>query len=187
MDQMKSALVIDSPSWYAIHTHPKQENRPDNNLRAWNVETFFPKVQDIRYNKVTREPSYHVKPLFPGYLFARFVLSKQLQKIRYTRGVHSIVCVGDVPTSINDRVIEIIAAQSDGEGFVQIGSALKPGTKVLIQAGPFKGLTGIFEREMKDTDRIKILLDSVYFQALVEVERRLVRSLSRDSWPHDLC
>jgi transcriptional antiterminator RfaH len=175
---MNSALVNDSLCWYAIHTHPKQENRADNNLRAWNVETFLPRVQDIRYNKGTGVPSCHIKPLFPGYLFARFVLNKQLQKIRYTRGVRSIVCVGGAPTLIDDRVIEIIAAQIDNKGFVEIGDELKPGTKVLIQAGPFKGLTGIFEREKKTTDRIKILLDSAYFQAHVEVERRLVKSMS---------
>jgi transcriptional antiterminator RfaH len=174
---MKPASAFDYSCWYAIHTHPKQENRADSNLKAWNVETFFPRVREIHCNKVTGIRLYRAKPLFPSYLFARFVLNKQLQKIRYTRGVHSVVSIGDAPASIDDRVIEIIAAQSDGEGFVKIGDELKPGAKVLIQAGLFKGLTGVFERETKDTDRIKILLDSVCFQAHVEVERHLVKSV----------
>jgi len=172
---MKSLLAADCPCWYAIHTRPRQENRADSNLRAWNVETFFPRVQDLRYDKVTGTRSYRPKPLFPNYLFARFVLNNHLQKIRYTRGVHSVVCIGDTPTAIDDRVIEIIAAQCCGEGFVKIGDDLKPGAKVLIQAGPFKGLTGIFERETKDTDRIRILLDSACFQAHVELDRQLVK------------
>jgi transcriptional antiterminator RfaH len=170
-------IAINSPCWYAIHTHPKQESRAESNLNAWNVETFLPRVRDVRLNEFTDKPTYLIKSLFPGYLFARFVVNDQLQKIRYTRGVHSVVCVGDTAAAIDDQVIEIIAAQRDSDGYIKIGDELKPGARVLIQAGRFKGLTGIFERETKDIDRIKILLDSVRYQAHIEVERQLVRSV----------
>jgi transcriptional antiterminator RfaH len=174
---MGCALVTDIPSWYAIHTHPKQENRAEKNLQAWNVETFFPKMRDCRFNEFTGEPSYFIKPLFPGYLFARFVLNNLLHKIRFTRGVHSVVCIGSDPAQVDDMVIEIITAQIDETGFVKIGVDLEPGAKVLIQAGPFKGLTGVFEREASAADRIKILLDCVSFQARVEVARIQVKGL----------
>jgi transcriptional antiterminator RfaH len=176
---MSCAIVADIPSWYAIHTHPKQENRAEMNLQAWSVETFFPKIRDCRFNEFTSEPSYFTKPLFPGYLFARFALNNLLHKVRFTRGVHSVVCIGSEPAPVDDRVIEIIVAQIDGSGFVKIDADLEPGAKVLIQAGPFKGLTGIFEREASAADRIKILLDCVSFQARVEVERQHVKSLAR--------
>jgi transcriptional antiterminator RfaH len=175
---MNFTMAIDSPCWYAIHTHPKQENRAESNLQAWNVKTFLPRIQEARFNEFTGKSTYTIKSLFPGYLFARFAVNSQLQKIRYTRGVHSIVCIGDTPASIDDQVIEIIAAQRDSEGFIKIGDVLRPGGRVLIQAGPFRGLTGIFERETKDTDRIKILLDAVSYQVHIEVERSLVRPTS---------
>jgi len=178
---MNVAVAIDPPRWYAVHTRPKQENRAESNLRAWNVETFLPIIRDARFNEFTGKPTYSVKPLFPGYLFARFGVANFLHKIRYTRGVHGVVCIGDKPASIDDHVIHIITAQMDEEGFIKIGDELKPGTKVLIQAGPFKGCTGIFERETKDTDRIKILLDSVHYQARIEVERRMVKSAPSNS------
>jgi transcriptional antiterminator RfaH len=174
---MSCATVTDIPIWYAIHTHPKQENRAENNLQAWNVEIFSPKIRDCRFNEFTGEPSYFTKPLFPGYLFARFALSNLLHKVRFTRGVHSVVCIGDDPAPVDDMLIDIIAAQIDEAGFVKIGADLEPGAKVLIQAGPFKGLTGIFERESSATDRVKILLDCVSFQAIVEVERKRVKAL----------
>ena len=175
---MNRATVTDIPRWYAIYTHPKQENRAESNLKAWNVETFFPRIRDCHFNEFTWEPSYFTKPLFPRYLFARFALNNLLHKVRFTRGVHSVVCVGIAPAPINDRVIEIITAQIDNTGFVKIGVDLEPGAKVLIQAGPFRGLTGVFEREASDADRIKILLDSVCFQAHVEVERKHVKALA---------
>jgi transcriptional antiterminator RfaH len=165
--------------WYVVHTHPKQENRVESNLKAWNVEAFFPRLRDCRFNEFTGAPSYLIKPLFPGYLFARFELNKLLHKARFTRGVHSVVCVGGVPAPVDDRVIEIIAAQIDEAGFVKIGADLELGDKVLIQAGPFRGLTGIFERETSAADRIRILLDCVHFQACVEVERMHVKALTQ--------
>jgi len=175
---MSCATVTDVPHWYAIHTHPKQENRAESNLKAWNVEIFFPRIRDWRFNEFTYEPSYFIKPLFPRYLFARFALNSMLHKIRFTRGVHSVVCVGNAPAPVDDSVIDIIAAQIDEVGFVKIGAGLEPGAKVLIQAGPFKGLTGIFEREASAADRIKILLDCVSFQVHVEVERVHVKALA---------
>jgi transcriptional antiterminator RfaH len=175
---MSCAIVAGIASWYAIRTHPKQENRVEQNLKAWGVETFFPKIMDCRFNEFTSEPLYFIKPLFPGYLFARFALNNLLHKVRFTRGVHGVVCIGNDPAPVDDRVIEIIAAQIDEAGFVKIGVALEPGAKVLIQAGPFKGLTGIFEQEASAADRIKILLDCVSFQARVETERNHVKAFS---------
>jgi transcriptional antiterminator RfaH len=175
---MRCATLTDIPQWYAIHTHPKQENRAESNLKAWNVEVFLPRIRDCRFNEYTYEPSYFIKPLFPGYLFARFELSNLFHKVRFTRGVHSIVCVGDAPASVDDSVIEIVASQIDEAGFVKIGAGLEPGAKVLIQLGPFKGLTGIFERETSEIDRIKILLDCVSFQARVEVDRQHVKAFA---------
>src|SRR5262245_38558560 len=175
---MSHATLTDIPHWYAVHTHPKQENRTQSNLKAWNVEIFFPRIRDCRFNEFTGEPSYFIKPMFPGYLFARFALNNLLHKIRFTRGVHSVVCVGNAPAPVDDSVIEIIAAQIDEAGFVNIGAGLEPGAVVLIQAGPFNGITGIFERESSAADRIKILLDCVSFQAHVEVERMHVKALA---------
>ncbi|MCI0389700.1 MAG: hypothetical protein MOB07_13190 [Acidobacteria bacterium] len=175
---MNAATVTDIPHWYAIRTHPKQESRAESNLNAWKVETFFPRIRDCRFNEFTGAPSYFIKPLFPGYLFARFALNSMLHKVRFTRGVHSVVCVGGDPAPVDDRVIEAIVAQIDGSGFVKIGDDLEPGAKVLIQAGPFKGLTGIFERGASAEDRIKILLDCVCFQAHVEVERMHVKAVA---------
>lgn len=172
-----SCIMADIPNWYAIHTHPNQENRAEKNLQAWDVETFFPRIRDCRFNAFTGEPSYHIKPLFPRYLFARFSLSALLHKVRFTRGVHRVVCIGNDPALVDGRVIEIITAQIDAAGFVKIGSDLEPGAKVLIQAGPFKGLTGIFERQASAADRIRILLDCVSFQACVEVEKKHIVAL----------
>lgn len=48
------------------------------------------------------------KPLFPGYIFARFDAATMSHNISYARGVHSIVGVGDRPAPVDDAVISLV-------------------------------------------------------------------------------
>jgi transcriptional antiterminator RfaH len=160
--------------WYAIHTHPKQEERAESNLKAWLVETFLPRYKQRRYNQYTSQPSQLIKPLFPRYIFARFVASELLHKVRFTRGVHSVVSFGKEPIPVDDELIAIIQARRSEDGFIRIGDELKAGDHVMIKAGHFKGFTGIFERSMKDADRVMIMLQTVGYQPHVVVEKEHV-------------
>lgn len=152
-----------SPRWYALHTHPKQEGRAESNLLAWKVETFFPRYKSSHQNPFRSKPSYSVRPLFQGYIFARFGGIEMFHKIRYTRGVHSIVSIGNNPIPIDDAIIEMIMSRQDGEGLVKLDDDdIKSGDVVVVKGGAFSGLVGIFDRRMKDSERVVILLETVY-------------------------
>ena len=168
--------------WYALHTHPKQEIRADENLRSWNVETFTPKLRTRRSNPNGRTPMCFTKPLFPRYIFARFRAAEYLHKVRFTRGVASVVSIGNIPTPIDDQVIEIIKSRSDADSIVEIGDGLTVGSEVVVSEGPLKGLTGIFEKNMKDSDRVMILLNTVSYQSHIVVERQLLRKAGTLDW-----
>ena len=168
----------DSLLWYVVHTHPKQEDRCDSNLRAWHVETFAPKLRERQYNQFTGKPTHLIKPLFPGYIFARFRVVDAIQKVRFTRGVHSVVSFGGGPTPVDDEIIEIIKARIGEDGFIKTGSDLRPGDKVTIKEGPMRDLAGVLEREVKASDRVMILLTSVSYQAHIMMERRMVKKAS---------
>ena len=165
-------------SWYAVRTRPQQENRAESNLDAWKVETLCPKVKERRCHPYLGTPIYVTKALFPGYLFARFDAGVQLQKIWFTRGVHSVVSFGGHATPIDNDIIELIQAQMNEEGFVRVGGELKVGDKVMINDGPLRSLVGVFERELKDSERVMILLDAVSFQGRLVVARGQVRKMS---------
>ena len=166
--------LTENLNWYALHTHSKQEDRADENLRSWNVETFTPKLRARRSNPYGRTPIYFTKPLFPRYIFARF-RAAEFHKVRFTRGVASVVGIGNIPAPIDDQVIAIIKSQSDADSIVKIGDGLKVGSEVVICEGPLKGLTGIFERKMKDSDRVMILLNTVSYQSHIVIERQVLR------------
>ena len=172
-----SYTTDDLPLWYVIHTLPRQEDRAESNLRAWGVETFAPKLKETRINEFSRQLNWVVGPLFPGYIFAHFRAGSLYHKVCYTRGVHSVVSFGNFPTPVEDEVISIVRSQIGQDGYVRMGEQFEPGDEVTIKAGPLKDFVGIFEREIKNADRVMILLKTINYQAHVEVERSLVKKL----------
>ena len=178
-DLIMSIEAVDHlPQWYVVHTNPKQEDRADSNLRSWGIETLLPKLKTRRVNEFTGALTYLTKPLFPGYMFARFNARKQLAKISFTRGVHHVVSFGGEPTPVEDEIIAIISERIDENGFVKIGDELKQGDKVVIKAGPLKDFEGIFERELNDSERISVLLTTINYQGRVVVNRDLLERAS---------
>ena len=163
--------IASNPLWYAIHTHPKEEDRATNNLRAWNVETFNPKIRDRRLNPFTGVPTYEKKPLFPRYIFARFDAGTMLSKIIFTRGVRSVVSFGHGPVSIEDEIIDFIREQAGEDGLIELGEELRRGDRVMVTNPLLGELSGIFEREIKGTDRVKILLNAINYQASIVIPK----------------
>jgi transcriptional antiterminator RfaH len=166
---------VNSRQWYVVHTHPKQEERANENLTSWGVETLHAKLRTRRYNQFTGAPTILTQPLFPRYIFAKFNAREQLPKIRFTRGVHNVICFGESPAPVAEDIIDIIRARTDENGFVKANDELKPGDKVVISSGPLRNLIGVFEREIKGSDRITILLTAIEYQGRLVVDRELVQ------------
>ena len=168
--------VLDSAyAWYVIHTHLRQEERADSNLKAWDVETLAPKVIKKRYNEFTGKPTILVKPLFPRYIFARFKPSAVLHKVCYTRGVYSVIKFGDRLISIDDGIISIIRSRMTRDGFIKMNDEIKPGDEVMIKHGPLRGFLGIFERDMNCASRVVMLLNTYNLQARIVIDREWLK------------
>jgi len=168
----------DTACWYVVHTHPKQEDRTNTNLRAWGIETFNPTLKVNKYNEFTGKVTHLIKPLFPSYIFSRFNYNDSYHRVRYTRGVHSLVSFSNVPVPVDDEIVELVKSQIGGDGFVKTFDDFKAGDEVVINHGRFQNFCGVFEREIPDSDRVRILLNTVSFQAHVVVDRALVSKAS---------
>jgi transcriptional antiterminator RfaH len=159
--------------WYVIYTKPKQEDRVEESLTRASVEVFNPKLRRkkpsrSKYNRITR-------PLFPNYLFAKFDPSRQYHMIKYMRGVSSIVGNRGSPWPVSEEMIDIIKSRMNDEGLIVINPDIKVGDRVEITEGPFRGFIGIFEREMKDSERIIVLLNTIEYRASIDIEKELLR------------
>jgi transcriptional antiterminator RfaH len=164
------------PHWYAIQTKPKQELRASANLNAWGIETFAPFIKQRRYRQFTDTVEFIAEPLFTSYIFAHFQ-SEILGKICFTRGVRRVVSFAGVPVPIDDEIISLIQSRMD-QGFVKQDLDLKHGDAVRVEGGAFKGLSGVFDRNTKGSTRVLLLLQTVNYQARVEVERVQVSKVS---------
>lgn len=167
--------IHSDPRWYVINTHSRQEERADSNFKAWRIETFAPKLKKRVRNMFGQRPGYKIVPMFPGYIFARFDAGKLLHKIRFTRGVCSVVSFGGQPTPVDDYIIRTLKERANEEGLVNLYDDIEPGSKVTIVAGPFKDFTGVFERHLNDAQRVMILMQTVNYQTHVVLERELVQ------------
>jgi transcriptional antiterminator RfaH len=165
------------PSWFAVHTKPREEDRADRNLRAWGIETVTPMVRETVYRRsaYTRAPA--IKPLFPQYLFARFSLDELLAKIRFTRGVHALVNIGGVPVPVPDDVIALVRARIGPDGLVRLEDELRQGDSVVIQSGYLKGFAGVFQRQENGETRVTILLNALQCQPRLVIERARLRKV----------
>lgn len=172
---MAAEKVHDNSRWYVVQTRPKQEARAEVNLRTLEVETFAPKVRERRFNLYIDQPQYTSKPLFPGYIFARFEAGQMFAKVCFTRGVRSVVNFGDGPVLVEDDVIDFIKSYIGHDGYIRLDDDLSSGDKIVVADGPFKNLAGIFERSVKATNRVVVLLSAIGYQGRVELERDIVR------------
>lgn len=165
------------PRWYAVYTRPKQEFRAESNLKAWGIETFNPRTKErVRsQDKIPRA----VKQLFPRYLFARCAC-EELHKITFTRGVQTVVSFGNKPAPVDDAVISLIRSRLGEEGFVRLNDELTTGDHVMINAGRFAGMEGIFDRALNGSERVSLLLSTVALQGRLIIERDYVVKLNQN-------
>ena len=56
---------------------------------------------------------------------------------------------------------------------------IRPGQKVLVEAGPLNGLLGIFECEISDRERVVVLLDALHYQGRVLIDKRYLHAVAQ--------
>lgn len=161
--------------WYVINTHSQQESRTELNFKAWQLETFLPMARYRRQSYYNVKLPFVIKPLFPGYLFAKFDANLMIHKVRFTRGVRSVVSFGEIPAVVNEEIINIIKSRISADGLVDLNEELVCGDKVIIEKGLFRKFEGIFVENLTDSERIKILLNTIDYQAHILIDRQYVR------------
>jgi transcription antitermination factor NusG len=142
------------------------------------VETLNPKLRGRRISSVNGQVNYAGKPLFSHYIFAHFDAESLLQKVCFTRGVHGVISFGGVPAAVDESVIKLIKVQMDADGFVKLADDFKAGDKVLIKSGPLKNFVGVFERQMKHSERVAILLTTVNYQSRAVVMKEMIMKVA---------
>jgi len=146
------------PQWYLVYTNPRQELLVNRQLEDRELETFLPLLQFNRgYGRGVR-----VQAFFPQYLFVRLDLSAiQASGLQSLMGVRAIVHFDSQAVIVPNAVIQMLRARLDPfqHKVLHKGDWLyQPGQELLIIDGPFHGLEAVFQKSLKGSDRVQVLL-----------------------------
>lgn len=156
------------PAWFCVHTRPKCEHLAASVLRNLEeVETFCPR---IRFQRSTRRGKvWFVEALFPSYFFARFDAARLLRAVKHSQNVIRVVEFGGKPVPIADQTIAELRQEMEGEEIREVRTPLKVGDTVELTEGPMRGLKGIVSTLLSGEERVRILLEFLGRESLVEV------------------
>lgn len=146
------------PIWFCLKAPPKHEHLAAASLRRnLALECFSPR---IRFRKSTRRgPVWFMEPMFPSYLFARFVYAEQHRQVQHTPGVSTIVRFGDQVAALPDATVRTLRETSNDEEIVVFEPEVRIGEEVRIAKGAFHGLEAVVTQVLPAKERVKVLLE----------------------------
>jgi transcription antitermination factor NusG len=165
--------------WYLLRTKLKQERAVVETLSARGVEGYCPRVLEPRWHaRAPRGPM----PLFPSYVFARFLAAESFAAVNYCTGAAGVVRFGTALAAVEDAVVAELREREGERGYVEFKAVReKPreGERARIERGPLAGLEGVVTRYLPARDRVRLLLALVGGARNVEVDARHVRSVQQ--------
>lgn len=152
-------MIASGPHWHVVQTHPHAEERAASHLMRQGYSIYLPRY--LKRRRHARRIETISAPLFPRYLFVAIDrMTQHWRSIRSTVGVTHLVCNGEDPAWVPDKVISDLRGREDECGFVRLD--LRPrfalGDKVRVVDGVFDACLGLFDG-MADRERVAILLD----------------------------
>lgn len=171
--------IIGEPRWYAIYTRARHEKQVERLLSERGFETFLPLVPRTSQWKDRRKRVEW--PLFPSYVFGRFVLGK-MYRVLGTPGVATIVRLDGRPAAIDDAELEnvrrfTLALQGGVTAHAQPRPYFAEGEWVEIVGGPLDGVRGVVV-EHRNRRRLLIGLKTIGQGLEVDVDVDALRPVA---------
>lgn len=169
------------PQWVALYTKPRAEKKVDANLKKQGFESYLPLHRQL--HKWSDRNKWVEVPLFSSYVFVRIV-SKQIDLIRKTDGVATIVAFGptrDTIGFISDEEITNIRRllATETEVFVKRTEQLKKGSRVRVIEGPLKGMEGILLKDCSEGN-FSVKVDTLSAYIVCQMEKDFLEIVTDD-------
>ena len=149
------------PRWYAVQAHVRSELQAVSQLTSKGVEAFLPSYQEVR--KWSDRTKLFIKPLIPGYVFVRVILSGQIKlRTLETFGVHSFVAFAGVSPFIPDE--QMLYLKQLSENNIRASAfpgTLQTGQRVRIRNGCLAGIEGMLV-VTPESKVITIFIESIH-------------------------
>lgn len=143
--------------WFAVHTHPRSEERAAHHLLNQGFGVYLPVFGRRRSH--ARKVEIVQAPFFPRYLFVRMdTEAVRWRAINSTVGVAGLVQAGGVPAPVPEDVIDALHDREDEQGLIRLETQadFTKGDSLRVVDGPLADVVGLFE--LGDEQRVTLLL-----------------------------
>ena len=152
-------MMPGQPQWYVVQTQANAEHKAVAHLAHQGFRTYLPRY--LKRRRHARRVDSVAAPLFPRYLFIEIDMAVQRWRSIYsTVGVSRLVCNGEHPAPVPQRIVDELMSRQNESGFIQLDclSRFRIGDKIRVLEGAFYDCRGIYNG-MSDHERVGILLD----------------------------
>jgi transcription antitermination factor NusG len=157
-------------NWFALHVRVRWELSATTALSGKGYETLLPTCRSQR--RWTARQKEANSPLFPGYVFCRFDVSRRLP-ILVTPGVIAVVGRGRVPVPVEESEMSAVQALVSSGLPAEPWPYLEVGQRVRIEDDALHGLEGILIR-FKGSRRIVVSVSLLRRSVALEIDRAQV-------------
>ncbi|HWJ19402.1 MAG TPA: transcription termination/antitermination NusG family protein [Geobacterales bacterium] len=171
---METRSFAHAPNWMVLTTHAHREEFAIENLVRQDYEAYCPMI--VKRIKHARRAYDAKRPLFPGYVFVERPAQRHLWRpLLGTFGVRSVVCNGETPSLLPAGFVESLRARETDGAIRKPEMPFKTGQSVTINGGAFDGFVGQI-LEIRESDRVLLLLNLLNQQTRVHIETKMLRS-----------
>ncbi len=156
------------PQWFAIWTRSRHEKLVRDQLeKKSDVDVFLPTIGKwSRWKDRKKKIDW---PLFPGYVFARFVADERVGILKVD-GVVQIISNNGMLSAIPDEEIDSIRTLVESELAYDPVPLIKEGDMVKVTSGPLKGVIGRLITKKGAQARLVLSVDLIGQAVSVEVD-----------------
>src|SRR5580658_8449490 len=168
---MVSRSNIDAIQWYPVYIRPRAEKKACQALTNKGLETYLPLHRQLK--QWSDRKKWVEEPFIKSYLFVH-IKEHQQTEVLMTKGVSRFIYFSGKIASMPQRQIDDLKLVMASPFELEITEEdLQPGEKVMIKAGPLKGLQGeiISYRSQK---QLALRLENLGYSIIINIAASLI-------------
>lgn len=168
---MDTRLKTGTHKWYPVYTHPRAEKKACQALLNKGIEVYLPLKRQLK--QWSDRKKWIDEPFIKSYLFVHITENEQTD-VLMTKGVARFIYFGGKIAPMPDRQINDLKLLMASSFELEITEEnLLPGEKIVIKAGPLKGMTGeiISYRSQK---QLALRLENLGYSVIIHVAASLI-------------
>lgn len=168
-------MIDNTYKWYPIYTRSRAEKKTQQALNQKNIISYLPLVKVVKQwsdrKKIIEEP------LLKSYLFI-YISSKEYSEVLMTYGITRFIYFsGKIASIPNKQLEDLKLLLADGNELELIEYNISPGEKVLIKAGPFKGIIAELV-SLKNKKNLVLRLENLGYSILINTSLAYIEPLN---------